>query len=111
MLVSPGAVYKLVIVPAATHMPATTLNTLRALAAAGATIAFVKSLPVAPPGLPQKEQETRFEKAHSAFEKSLRRTEFHELIDSPYGKGRVIIAETVAQLVRAAALRHALMPR
>ncbi|HEY1847708.1 MAG TPA: glycosyl hydrolase, partial [Opitutaceae bacterium] len=96
----PGGAYRAVIVPPTGHMPVATLQRFLALAADGATVAFVDTLPADVPGLGQLDGRRAQFKAELA-RLNLRDGSVAGLRSATLGRGKVLVgpyASLVAQM-------------
>lgn len=87
-----GSIYRVVLVPACTHMPLGTIERLRALAEDGGTILFEHAVPRDVPGLGTLEERRA---ALSGVTKG-----FNGPGEHPVGKGRVLVGENVEVLLK-----------
>lgn len=90
-LIAPGGAYRAVLVPRCTRMPLQTMECLRALAEAGATVLFENAVPADVPGLANLEERRA---VLSGLTHDFARPGEHAL-----GKGRVVVAEEVEALL------------
>lgn len=87
-----GSLYRVVLVPACTHMPLGTMERLRTLAEDGGTILFERAVPQDVPGLGALEERRA---ALSGITKG-----FPGPGEYPVGKGRVLVGEDVEALLK-----------
>ncbi len=102
---SPGARYRVVVVPAARVMPLKTLEKLLGLAADGATVAFVAHLPEDVPGLHEVD-------ARLARLRDLRGdlqwvpTEAADVREAVVGRGRLLVGQNIEKLLATAGVQR-----
>jgi len=97
-LKTPGGAYRAVLVPRTAHMPPATLRRLLALAAAGATVVFVETLPADVPGygsLAERRAQFKADLGRLHFEATATRG----LGAAVVGRGRVLLGDSLANAV------------
>ncbi len=104
-LKAPGGAYRAVVVPRTEHMPVGTLKSLLALAADGATVAFVDALPGDVPGYGQLEER------RAQFKAELAKLEFKDgaeggVRSAALGRGRVLVGPYAAVAAQTRAVRE-----
>jgi len=104
----PGAAYRAVVVPAASHMPLATVEKLLALARNGAAVIFQDHLPTDVPGLANLDQRKASLQPLLASVKAAP-TNTPGLREAPHGKGRILIGDLDAALARAGVHRETLV--
>jgi len=107
-----GGLYRLVLVPPATHLPVDTLACLVRLAEEGATVAFVEHLPPDVPGL--GDLETR----RAQYRRLLERVRLSAAGDTPgrpaqgrIGQGRILVGALPEVLAESGVARESLVDR
>jgi hypothetical protein len=105
-ITAPGASYAAVLVPAAIHMPAPTLEKLRSMAETGATVLFLSKLPERLPGLANEQKQKAFDEAHAAFQNAFNQTNRDEAVVASLGSGRAILSARLEGILSLANLRR-----
>lgn len=100
-IVANRAKYGVIVVPRAVHMPPETLEKLMRLAEDGATIAFLGDLPADVPGLADLENR-RHALASAKARIRFGATSFDGVREASQARGRVLIADRLEPLLRAA---------
>ncbi len=101
----PGGSYRAVIVPPTAHLPVATLQRLLALAAGGATVVFVDSLPGDVPGFGQLEERRAQFKAELA-KLNLQDTTTVGLRSATVGSGKVLVGPYASVIAQVGAARE-----
>jgi hypothetical protein len=102
-----GGNYRVVVVPACTHIPLETMKNLIALADGGATVVFEKELPADVPGF------ANFEQRRGELKQLLGRLNFgasrsENVKSARVGRGQVLVGELEAALVLAGVARESM---
>jgi len=101
----PGGAYRAIVVPRTGHMPVATLRRLLALAAEGATVAFVDALPADVPGFGQLDERRAAFKAELA-KLNLQDTQVVGLRSAAVGRGRVLVGPYASVIAQVGAVRE-----
>jgi hypothetical protein len=106
-VIVPSGNYRVVVVPACTHIPLETMKNLIALADGGATVVFEKELPADVPGF------ANFEQRRGELKQLLGRLNFgastnENLKSARVGRGQVLVGELEAALVLAGVARESM---